>query len=38
MKWEKQIKPLSWLVKKFWPITPHEKNRGWTEEDLKNMV
>lgn len=27
-KWDKQIRPLSWLVEKFWPV------RGWTEEDL----
>ena len=25
-KWEKQIRPLSWLIEKFWPIP------GWTEE------
>ena len=31
-KWEKQIHPLSWLLKKFWPIN------GWTEEDLKKQV
>jgi glycosyltransferase involved in cell wall biosynthesis len=30
-KWEKQIRPLSWLVQKFWPV------KGWTEEDLKNL-
>lgn len=27
-KWEKQTKPLSWLIEKFWPV------KGWTEEDL----
>ena len=27
--WEKQTHPVSWLVKKFWPVS------GWTEEDLK---
>lgn len=25
-KWEKQVRPLSWLIEKFWPIP------GWTEE------
>ncbi len=25
-KWEKQVRPLSWLVDKFWPVP------GWTEE------
>jgi glycosyltransferase involved in cell wall biosynthesis len=25
-KWEKQVRPLSWLIEKFWPI------KGWTEE------
>ena len=30
-KWEKQIRPLSWLVDKFWPV------KGWNEEDLKNL-
>lgn len=27
-KWDQQIYPLSWLVKKFWPVP------GWSEEDL----
>ena len=27
-KWDKQTRPLSWLIEKFWPV------RGWTEEDL----
>lgn len=27
-KWEKQIHPLSWLVKRFWPV------KGWTQDDL----
>lgn len=30
-KWEKQIKPVSWLVEKFWPV------RGWTDEDLNKL-
>ncbi len=30
-KWDKQIRPLSWLVEKFWPV------KGWTEEDLKKL-
>lgn len=30
-KWEKQVRPFSWLVEKFWPVT------GWTEEDLKKL-
>lgn len=30
-KWRKQKYPLSWLVKKFWPVP------GWTEEDLKKI-
>lgn len=30
-KWDKQIKPLSWLVEKFWPVY------GWTEDDLKKL-
>lgn len=29
--WEKQIRPLSWLVEKFWPV------RGWSEEDLQKL-
>lgn len=29
--WEKQIRPLSWLVEKFWPV------KGWTEEDLQKL-
>jgi len=31
-KWEKQIRPLSWLIEKFWPIP------GWNEEDLRRVV
>lgn len=31
-KWAKQIHPLSWLVEKFWPVTPF-----WTDEDLANL-
>lgn len=30
-KWEKQIKPLSWLVEKFWPVP------GWTADDLAEI-
>lgn len=30
-KWDKQAKPLSWLVEKFWPV------KGWTEEDLNKI-
>jgi len=30
-KWEKQIKPLSWLVEKFWPVP------GWTSENLAEL-
>jgi len=30
-KWDKQIYPLSWLIKKFWPVP------GWTEEDLSRI-
>ena len=30
-KWEKAIYPLSWLIKKFWPIP------GWTQEDLDKL-
>jgi glycosyltransferase involved in cell wall biosynthesis len=30
-KWDKQIRPLSWLIEKFWPV------KGWTEEDLKKL-
>lgn len=29
--WPHQIRPLSWLVEKFWPI------KGWTEQDLKDL-
>lgn len=29
--WPKQIRPLSWLIKKFWPVP------GWTEDDLKRL-
>ena len=31
-KWEKQIRPLSWLIKKFWPV------KGWTEESLQKLL
>lgn len=30
-KWSKAVKPLSWLVEKFWPVP------GWTDEDLDNL-
>lgn len=30
-KWPKQVRPLSWLVEKFWPV------KGWSEEDLKKL-
>jgi hypothetical protein len=30
-KWPKQVRPLSWLLEKFWPV------KGWTEEDLKKL-
>ncbi|MBI2405523.1 glycosyltransferase, partial [Candidatus Microgenomates bacterium] len=30
-KWDKQVRPLSWLVEKFWPV------KGWTEEDLRKL-
>ena len=29
--WPKQVRPLSWLVEKFWPV------KGWTEEDLQKL-
>ena len=29
--WPQQVRPLSWLVEKFWPV------KGWTEEDLKKL-
>lgn len=31
MKHPTQIHPVSWLVKKFWPV------KGWTDEQLKNL-
>lgn len=31
-KWEKQKYPVSWLVEKFWPVTPY-----WTDEDLRKL-
>lgn len=31
MKWEKQTKPLSWLLERFWPV------KGWTDEELKQL-
>lgn len=30
-KWDKQVKPLSWLIEKFWPVP------NWTEEDLNKL-
>jgi len=30
-KWPGAIRPLSWLVEKFWPV------KGWTDEDLKAL-
>jgi hypothetical protein len=30
-KWDKQKKPLSWLVEKFWPVP------GWSDADLKAL-
>lgn len=30
-RWHKQVRPLSWLVEKFWPVYK------WTEEDLENL-
>jgi glycosyltransferase involved in cell wall biosynthesis len=29
--WSKQVRPLSWLVEKFWPV------KGWTDEDLARL-
>jgi len=29
--WPQQVRPLSWLVEKFWPV------KGWTEEDLAKL-
>ena len=36
-KWDKQVRPLSWLVERFWPITPSGENRGWTQEELNKL-
>lgn len=30
-KWPKQVKPLSWLVEKFYPV------KGWSDEDIKKL-
>ena len=30
-KWSKQVRPLSWLVEKFWPV------KGWSDEDLARV-
>lgn len=29
--WNKQVRPLSWLLERFWPV------KGWTDEDLKAL-
>lgn len=29
--WDKQVRPLSWLLEKFWPV------RGWNDDQLKEM-
>jgi glycosyltransferase involved in cell wall biosynthesis len=31
-RWDKQIYPASWLVKKFWPVF------GWADDDLTNLI
>ncbi len=36
-KWEKQTRPLSWLVERFMPITPSGRNRGWTATELEEL-
>ena len=30
-RWEKQVRPLSWLLEHFWPVD------GWTDDDLRNQ-
>ena len=30
-RWHKQIRPISWLVERFWPV------KGWTDEDLAKL-
>ena len=30
-KWDKQVRPLSWLIRKFSPV------KGWSEEDIKRL-
>jgi hypothetical protein len=30
-RWNKQVRPLSWLVEKFWPIP------GWDDDDLRKQ-
>jgi hypothetical protein len=30
-KWEKQVRPLSWLLERFWPVP------GWTDADLAKL-
>jgi len=30
-RWDKQVKPLSWLIEKFWPIP------GWEDKDLQDL-
>ena len=34
-KWEKQTRPLSWLVEKFMDFIPGAPLQGWSEENLK---
>lgn len=29
--WPQQVRPLSWLVEKFWPV------KGWTEQELEKL-
>ena len=39
-KWPLQKRPLSWLIKRFWPVTYKGKDGNyteWTEEDLKKL-
>lgn len=31
-RWPGQVRPLSWLIEKFWPLTP-----WWTDEDLQAL-
>lgn len=41
-KFKQQIHPVSWLVEKFWPITPGKpddkrQNQGWTQDALNKL-